>query len=120
MRAVKAVLAAAGNLKLKFPNENENVLLLRSIIDVNLPKFLSHDIPLFQGIISDLFPGIELPKADYGLFLETVAEVTMNISNFIFNVVWQMSMFCLERNGLEIRNYCRQYLLVCSPSVWAS
>ncbi|XP_041356323.1 dynein heavy chain 6, axonemal-like isoform X2 [Gigantopelta aegis] len=66
MRAVKSVLVMAGTLKRQNPDKHEDVVLIRALRDSNLPKFLKQDAQLFQAILTDLFPGVEIPEHDYG------------------------------------------------------
>uniref|UniRef100_A0A182FSK0 AAA+ ATPase domain-containing protein n=1 Tax=Anopheles albimanus TaxID=7167 RepID=A0A182FSK0_ANOAL len=64
MRAVKSVLVMAGTLKRVSPDQPEQVTLISALRDSNLPKFLANDVILFNGILSDLFPGVELPESE--------------------------------------------------------
>ncbi|EPY25664.1 dynein heavy chain, axonemal [Strigomonas culicis] len=80
MRAVNTVISAAGLMKREHPEEAEDVLLLRALRDSNAPKFLDEDLLLFDGIISDLFPGLQLSPSDYGDFVVVMRETAQEMN----------------------------------------
>ena len=93
MRAVKSVLVAAGQLKRKEPETNEDILLIRAMRDSNIPKFLEQDLPLFGGIINDLFPGIIVPFVDYGklqLAIENALDA-LSLQKVLLNLLYSIT-----------------------------
>ena len=48
---------------------------MRALRDMNLPKFVFEDVPLFLGLISDLFPGLDCPRVRYPNFNDAVEAV---------------------------------------------
>jgi dynein heavy chain len=58
LRALKSVLVMAGQLKRSHSDMAEAKVLMRALRDMNMPKFIFEDVPLFKGLIGDLFPGL--------------------------------------------------------------
>lgn len=65
LRALKSVLVMAGSLKREAQDTPEELTLMRALRDMNRPKFIYEDVPLFLGLISDLFPGMDISKKPY-------------------------------------------------------
>jgi dynein heavy chain len=93
MRAVNTVIAAAGLLKRDNPYMEEDKLLLRSLRDSNVPKFLLNDVILFNGIISDLFPTTQLSDTDHSLLISSL-ELAAKHFNIQLNAQFQQK--CLQ------------------------
>eukprot|EP01028_Stygiella_incarcerata_P003072 TRINITY_DN1583_c0_g3_i1.p1 TRINITY_DN1583_c0_g3~~TRINITY_DN1583_c0_g3_i1.p1 ORF type:complete len:4602 (-),score=1271.77 TRINITY_DN1583_c0_g3_i1:125-13930(-) len=65
LRALKAVLVMAGALKRGAADLPEDVVLMRALRDMNAPKFVFEDVPLFKGLINDLFPKLTVERVRY-------------------------------------------------------
>ncbi|XP_061866833.1 dynein axonemal heavy chain 17 isoform X5 [Colius striatus] len=62
LRAIKSVLVVAGSLKRGDPDCAEDQVLMRALRDFNIPKIVTDDLPVFMGLIGDLFPALDIPR----------------------------------------------------------
>jgi dynein heavy chain len=87
LRALKSVLVMAGSLKRASLELPEDVVLMRALRDMNSPKFVFEDVPLFLGLLADLFPGLDCPRVGYPEF-NKVVSATLTAENYIL-IDWQ-------------------------------
>lgn len=43
----------------------EELTLMRALRDMNMPKFVFEDVPLFMGLIKDLFPNMDIKRKPF-------------------------------------------------------
>lgn len=106
MRAVKTVLLMCGKNKVNYPTENENILLLRSLTDVNFPKFLPQDVTLFKEIIYDVFPNLTLPLLDNNNIISAIhkccGEKNLQATNNFTTKILETYQMMLVRHGFML------------------
>ena len=66
---------------INFTEEEESFILISSLQDANLPKFLAEDVVLFEGILADLFPGVVTPQSD-----DVILEKAINLASLDLGV----------------------------------
>lgn len=85
LRAMKSVLNMAGQLKRTSGDLAENLVLMRALRDMNLPKFIFDDVPLFLGLIKDLFPDLDCPRIEYPNFNKAVIAMLEENNYIVLN-----------------------------------
>ncbi|XP_073903039.1 dynein axonemal heavy chain 2 isoform X4 [Castor canadensis] len=79
LRALTSLLRYAGKKRRLQPDLSDEEVLLLSMRDMNIAKLTSVDVPLFNAIVQDLFPNIELPVIDYGKLQETIEQEILDM-----------------------------------------
>ena len=82
LRAIKSVLNRAGQLIRKKDNAelSEELIVMRALREGNASKLIHDDLLLFDSLLSDVFPNLELPQLDYSQLLAEV-ERQLRLSN---------------------------------------
>ncbi|KAH0621501.1 hypothetical protein JD844_022871 [Phrynosoma platyrhinos] len=109
LRAIKSVLVVAGSLKREDRSKPEDQVLMRALRDFNLPKVVTNDVPIFLGLINDLFPLLEVPrKRDLKLeqlVRQSIADLHLQPEeNFILKVTQLEELLAVRHSVFVVGN----------------
>uniref|UniRef100_A0A8C8WRI9 Dynein axonemal heavy chain 17 n=1 Tax=Panthera leo TaxID=9689 RepID=A0A8C8WRI9_PANLE len=109
LRAIKSVLVVAGSLKRGDPSRAEDQVLMRALRDFNIPKIVTDDLPVFMGLIGDLFPALDVPrKRDLNfekIIKQSVVELKLQAEDsFVLKVVQLEELLQVRHSVFVIGN----------------
>ncbi|XP_032397932.1 dynein heavy chain 9, axonemal [Etheostoma spectabile] len=109
LRAIKSVLVVAGSLKRGDPGRAEDQVLMRALRDFNIPKIVTDDMPVFMGLIGDLFPALDVPRKRDLDFEKHVKESILDLKlqaedNFLLKVVQLEELLAVRHSVFVIGN----------------
>ncbi|XP_006750283.2 dynein heavy chain 17, axonemal-like [Leptonychotes weddellii] len=109
LRAIKSVLVVAGSLKRGDPSRAEDQVLMRALRDFNIPKIVTDDLPVFMGLIGDLFPALDVPrKRDLNfekIIKQSIVELKLQAEDsFVLKVVQLEELLQVRHSVFVIGN----------------
>ena len=52
---------------------------MRALRDFNIPKIVTDDLPIFMGLIGDLFPALDVPRKRDAAFEKVIKEAVVSL-----------------------------------------
>ncbi|KAK0165141.1 hypothetical protein PV328_003689 [Microctonus aethiopoides] len=80
LRGIVTLTRYAGKRRRQYGNLLDEEIIILAMKDMNKAKLTADDLPLFNGITSDLFPGIEIPSVDYDELIEYITREAFKLN----------------------------------------
>ncbi|KAH0627401.1 hypothetical protein JD844_003041 [Phrynosoma platyrhinos] len=85
-------------------------VLMRALRDFNLPKIVTDDVPIFMGLISDLFPALDVPRKRDLHFEQMVKQSTLELhlqpeESFILKIMKTLNKTYVNMKQKPVWNY---------------
>lgn len=80
---------------------------MRALRDFNIPKIVTDDLPVFMGLIGDLFPALDVPRKRDLEFEKVIKEAVVQLhlqpeDSFVLKVYYDLMSLFLQLDVFNV------------------